>query len=130
MDVLGKKKEWVAVVNLNTQDKNGYLQSELPFCERKQYLIGANVKVKAYVDTTNCCNDYHDFKTCKTYDGCENKLITCYGCENQLTSQFIFKDKGPKHYSKDVKVTGTIYRVTNSHVSRRRTLLKHRDGGC
>ena len=36
MDVLGEEKEWVAVVNLNTQDKNGYLQSELPFCEDRK----------------------------------------------------------------------------------------------
>ena len=41
MDVLGKKKEWVAVVNLNTKDKNGYLQSELPYCKVRNYLIGA-----------------------------------------------------------------------------------------
>ena len=31
MDTLGKKKEWVAVVNLNTQSKNGYLQSMMPW---------------------------------------------------------------------------------------------------
>merc|ERR1712167_177831 len=49
MDVLGNEKEWVAVVNLNTQDGNGYLQSELPFCEDRKYLIGAKVKVKAYI---------------------------------------------------------------------------------
>jgi hypothetical protein len=117
MDVLGTKKEWVAVVNLNTQDKNGYLQSELPYCKRKQYLIGAKVEVKAYVDTTNCCNDYHDFTTCKTYDGCENKLTK-------------LKDKRHKHYSKDVVLTGTQYSVENSHVSRRRRLLQRHQAGC
>merc|ERR1711871_769971 len=64
MDMLGKEKEWVAVVNLNTQDKNGYLQSELPFCEGL----------------------------------CGNKLKK-------------LKDKYHKHYSKDVVLTGTQYRV-------------------
>ena len=49
------KKEWVAVVNLNTKSDDGYLQSELPYCKAKKYLIGANVQVKAYVDNNNCC---------------------------------------------------------------------------
>ena len=29
-------------MNLNTEDKNGYLQSELPYCEDRDYLIGAS----------------------------------------------------------------------------------------
>merc|ERR1711871_852223 len=68
MDVLGKEKEWVAVVNLNTQDKNGYLQSELPYCESKPYLIGAKTIVKAYVDNGNDCNGLVDYEKCK--DNC------------------------------------------------------------
>ena len=58
MDVLGDKKEWVAVVNLNTQDKNGYLQSELQYCKDRNYLIGAKVEVKTYRDETNCKADF------------------------------------------------------------------------
>merc|ERR1711871_224417 len=65
MDVLGNKKEWVAVVNLNTQDKNGYLQSELPFCEERKYLIGASLKVEAYVDESNCCKHLKSYKECE-----------------------------------------------------------------
>ena len=38
------------MVNLNTKDDNGYLQSELPYCKDRKYLIGAKVTVKAYVD--------------------------------------------------------------------------------
>ena len=118
MDTLGNETEWVAVVNLNTQDDNGYLQSELPYCKRKQYLIGAKVKVKAYVDTTNCCNDYHDFTTCKTYDGCENKLTK-------------LKDKHDKYYSKNVVLTGTQYDVKSSYdLGRRRRLLNNNRKGC
>ena len=49
MDTLGKEKEWVAVVNLNTQDDNGYLQSELPYCKDRNYLIGEKVEVKTLV---------------------------------------------------------------------------------
>ena len=64
MDALGKEKEWVAVVNLNTQDKNGYLQSELPYCKAKTYLIGAKVNVKAYIDRTNYCDGLIDYDTC------------------------------------------------------------------
>ena len=50
MDTLGENNEWVAVVKLNTEDENSYLKSEVPNCERVDYLIGATVKVKAYVD--------------------------------------------------------------------------------
>ena len=38
MDTLGKEKEWVAVVNLNTEEKNSYLQSELQYCKVRDYL--------------------------------------------------------------------------------------------
>ena len=55
MDTLGKEKEWVAVVHLNTEDKNGYLQSELKHCKSRNYLIGTKVTVKAYVDVDGCC---------------------------------------------------------------------------
>jgi len=50
MDTLGENNEWVAVVKLNTEDENSYLKSEVPNCLRADYLIGATVKVKAYVD--------------------------------------------------------------------------------
>jgi hypothetical protein len=135
MDVLGKEKEWVAVVNLNTEDKNGYLQSELPYCESKPYLIGAKTIVKAYVDNDNDCNGLVDYEKCK-----ENCVKECsFGkttelssycdtsCENKLKKLI---DKHHKHYSKDVVLTGTQYTVKNSHVSRRRRLLRYRKGGC
>ncbi len=116
MDALGTKKEWVAVVNLNTEDKNGYLQSELPRCEsEKRYLIGAKLTVKAYVDNENCCLGEVNYKKC--IDGCENKLKK-------------LKDKDHKHYSKDVKLTGTQYRVDDSHGGRRRRLLQQGNDGC
>merc|ERR1712167_6495 len=70
MDTLGKEKEWVAVVNLNTQSKNGYLQSELRYCKAREYLIGAKVEVKAYIDDSNCCDDLKDYKQCKGKDTC------------------------------------------------------------
>ena len=115
MDVLGEKKEWVAVVNLNTQDKNGYLQSELPFCEDRKYLIGSKVEVKAYVDESNCCKHVKGYKECE--DLCGKKL-------KKLTY------KRHNHYSKDVMVTGTQYSVDDSPGSRRRRLLQRHRGGC
>ncbi len=115
MDVLGEEKDWVAVVNLNTQDKNGYLQSELPFCEDRKYLIGAKVQVKAYVDDSNCCKHVKGYKECE--DLCAKKLKK-------------LKDKRHKHYSKDVVLTGTQYSVESSHASRRRRLLQHGRGPC
>merc|ERR1712100_278760 len=38
MDINGTRKEWVAVVELNDEDADGYLQSELPKCKVKKYL--------------------------------------------------------------------------------------------
>ena len=113
MDTSGNEKEWVAVVNLNTQDTNGYLQSELPYCmDRRKYLIGANVKVKAFVDTTKCCEGVN-YNQC---DGC--KLMD-------------LKDRNGKHFSKDVLVTGTMYQVKSSHVGgRRRRLLRSSKKTC
>jgi hypothetical protein len=112
MDTIGKEKEWVAVVNLNTQDKNGYLQSELPYCKLKPYLIGAEVQVKAYVDNDGCCDGWRDYNKCKEKDDgkCKPKLIEL------------------KHFSKNVEVTGTDYNVKD--VNRRRQLLQGRASGC
>ena len=115
MDALGKRKEWVAVVDMNTQDKNGYLQSELPFCEDRKYLIGASLKVKAYVDESNCCKHLKSYKECQEL------------CRKELEK---LMDKRHKHYSKDVVVTGTQYSVGDSHVSRRRRLFQYHKGGC
>ena len=117
MDTLGNKTEWVAVVNLNTQDKNGYLQSELPYCTDKNYLIGSTVKVKTYLDETNCCDKWKSYEDCKAKLGCEHKLKKLL-------------DKRHKHYSKDVVLTGTQYTVKSSHVSRRRRLLWGNRKGC
>ena len=74
MDTLGTEKEWVAVVNLNTKAENGYLQNELPYCEDRDYLIGSNVVVKAYIDNTRCCKHLKDVDKCKRKIGCENVL--------------------------------------------------------
>ena len=135
MDVSGKKKEWVAVVNLNTQDENGYLQSELPFCEERPYLIGAQIKVKAYEDANNYCGKLLDYDKCKSrcieecqYEKNTQSSLECQNsCDKKMTQ---LKDKRHNHYSKDVLLTGTLYTVTNSHVSRRRRLLQHGQGGC
>jgi hypothetical protein len=118
MDTLGNEKEWVAVVNLNTQDTNGYLQSELSYCKARDYLIGAKAQVKAYVDDDGCCDGLKDYNQCIGKVTCENKLIE-------------LKDKIGKHYSKDVVLTGTQYEVTSSNVvDRRRRLLQQHAGGC
>jgi len=110
MDTLGKEKEWVAVVNLNTKDDNGYLQSELPFCEDRKYLIGAKVTVEAYVDDSNCCKYIKGYKECKDLCGRKKKL--------------------KKLIDKRVVLTGTQYTVTNPHMNRRRWLLQHGQSGC
>ena len=53
-----EKANWVAVVNLNTKDANGYLQGELPRCKLKEdKLIAAEIKVDAFYDKNNCCGE-------------------------------------------------------------------------
>ena len=89
-----EQKEWVAVVNLNTKAENGYLQSELPYCKVRDYLIGAKVEVKAYIDNDGCCDGLKDYAKCAGKPTCENKLTE-------------LKDQKDKHYSKDVVLTGT-----------------------
>ena len=121
MDALGKRKEWVVVVNLNTQDKNGYLQSELPYCKVRNFLIGSKVGVKAYTDDTGCCDGLKDYTKCLAIEKCKHQKKILL---NPL------KDKRHKHYSKDVMVTGTQYIVDDSHVSRRRRLLQYGKGRC
>ena len=117
MDTLGKVEEWVAVVNLNTDDHNGYFQSELPHCQVQEYLIGANVQVKAYIDNASCCDGWKDYKKCKAKNDCKVHMPTR------------LRDIEEKKYSRDVVLTGTYSKVTNSHLSeRRRRLLKQRGG--
>ena len=86
MDTLGYEKEWVAVVNLNTQDTNGYLQRELPYCKARDFLIGAKAQVKAYIDDDGCCDGLKDYNQCVGKVTCENKLVK-------------LNDKNHKHYS-------------------------------
>lgn len=105
MDTLSSKKEWIAVVNLNTKDENSYLRSELPYCELRKYLIGAKVQVKAYIDNERCCDGWKDYEKCVEEPKCENKLTELKG------------------YSKDIVLTGTQYRVKSSRDNRRRRLL-------
>jgi hypothetical protein len=110
----GSVKEWVAVVNLNTQDKNGYLKSELPFCEDRNYLIDATVKVKAYTDYTKCCKQLKDYNKCQ----CKDKMVA-------------LKTKSNKGYSKDVILRGTSYEVCGEEgcqYSKRRRLLQKSGG--
>ncbi len=121
MDALGKKKEWAAVVQLNTKRDNSYLQSELPYCKVKEYLIGAKVTVKAYVDSTQCCDGWKDYNKCKTKQTCMGKLKPLSVNHNN----------NKEEYSKDVILTGTQYSVENTDLSskRRRRRLLSLDGG-
>ena len=102
MDTKGKIKEWVAAIHLNTEDKNGYLQSELPYCNAKNYLISTEVKVKAYIDNENCCKGYSDFNLCKTHHGCEGKLLN-------------MEDINNRPFSRDVHLIGADYTIKDTH---------------
>ena len=65
--------------------------------------------MKAYIDNDGCCNVIKDYNQCQS---------TCE--DDKLTE---LKDNRDKHYSKDVKLTGTHYEVTNSIIGRRRRRL-------
>jgi len=101
-----EKKEWVAVVNLNTEDKNGYFQSELPKCKLKNYLIGATVKVKAYLDSSNCCVGTRDYNECKDVKGCEAKLLE-------------MEDVYNRHFSREIRLIGPDYSIKPMHYYKR-----------
>eukprot|EP00942_MAST-04A_sp_MAST-4A-sp1_P005971 g5971.t1 len=88
------------------------LQSELPYCKVRKYLIDAKVVVKAYIDNDGCCDGLKDYKQCQST------------CEDKLPG---LKDKSNNDYSKDVVLSGTQYVVTSSHDdARRRRLLQER----
>merc|ERR1711918_205818 len=97
----------VAVVHLNTEDKNGYLQSELPYCNTKNYLISASVKVKAYIDSTNCCDGLKDYNKCEEVAGCTD--------ENGKTKLIPMQDFQNRKFSRDVILTGTDYEIKDTH---------------
>ncbi len=126
MDALGTEKEWVAVVNLNTKDDDGYLQSELPYCEERSYLIGTSVSVKAYVDSGNYCGKLVDYNECRSKCLAECRAGNCRKtCAKKLVQ---LKNRQDKHYSKEVVLMGTQYTV--SSISKRRRLLYSHQSGC
>jgi hypothetical protein len=113
MDATSTKKEWAAVVNLNTNSLDGYFQSELRYCKAKKYLIGTIVEVKAYIDGNNCCNDYRDFDMCvRDYNHCEKEL------ESQKLA-----DVNNKHFVRSVTLKGSEYEIVDPHKTRKRRLL-------
>ena len=112
MDTFGKQKEWVAVVALQTSPADSYFKRELPYCESREYLITDMVNVKAYVDAEGCCVGSPDYKKCKS--GCSTaRLRNAHG----------------KPFSKEVLLTGSMYRVSDPS-SRRRRLLQRQLAGC
>jgi hypothetical protein len=135
MDVLGSKKEWAAVVNLNTKDDNGYLQSELPYCERKDYLIGSKVSVRAFIDERNCCGGEPNYEKCMKLNEvrclifrkgkCFFKRKKVAKCADKLKP---LPMRYNKKYAKLVELRGTQYSVKS--VNRRRRLFRAHRRGC
>ena len=78
----------------------------------REYLITDMVNVKAYVDAEGCCVGSPDYKKCKS--GCSTaRLRNAHG----------------KPFSKEVLLTGSMYRVSDPS-SRRRRLLQRQLAGC
>ena len=84
----------------------------------KDYLIGASVEIKAYVDSDSCCDGWKDYTECNGKATCKSKL-------HKLI------DKGGNHYSKKLLVTGSRYEVSRSYSgNKRRKLLQESTGVC
>ncbi|MAD25690.1 MAG: hypothetical protein CMO44_16140, partial [Verrucomicrobiales bacterium] len=100
---------------------HGYLQSQLPFCEQNDYLIGAKIEIKLYDDESNCCDGMRDYDECMQLhdtvliDGVVKRKLKCSG---RLQER---KDGDGRHFVKTIDVTGTQYGV-NDRVKRRRLL--------
>jgi hypothetical protein len=114
MNAKDRKKEWVAVIKLNTHAKNGYFQSELKQCFAKPYIPRAEVKVNVFVDKKDCCNGNKDYEKCiSTKTNCQSEVMT-------------FKSKyGDKDYGKIVTLDGAWYEIKGSHIDRRRRLFQN-----
>ena len=112
------KKEWVAVIKLNTHTEKGYFQSELKQCFEKPYIPKAEVKVNVFVDKKDCCNGNKDYTKCiSTEDAnCKSKLKT-------IKSKYSDKDIG-----KMVTLFGARYKIKGSHIDQRRRLLQTTGG--
>jgi len=116
MNADGTIKDWAAVIKLNT-DEGGYLKSEMPKCEDAEYLPRTELTVKVYEDKGpgECCQGSKDVEKCEKSRSC--KMID-------------FLNKGGKHFSKEVEVTGTVYEVKDSVTRRRRLLNRGGHGNC
>eukprot|EP00944_MAST-04C_sp_MAST-4C-sp1_P013671 g13671.t1 len=108
-DPLKEEKVWVAIAKLDSQSDDGYLQSQLPFCEQKDYLIGAKIEIKLYDDESNCCNGMRDYDECMQLhdtvliDGVVKKELKCSGRLPEI------KDGDGRHFIKTIDVTGTQF---------------------
>ena len=128
-DPLQEEKVWVAIAKLDSESDDGYLQSELPFCQQKDYLIGAKIQIKLYVDESNCCNGMRDYDECmRLHDTVlvKNTVQRKLKCSGRLREKI---DGDGRHYVKTIDVTGTKFQV-NGRIIKRRRLLQGRFGRC
>ena len=82
----------------------------------RKYLIGAKTVVKAYIDDDGCCDGLKDYEQCQST------------CDKGGLAKL--KDKHNKHYSKEIVMKGTQYKVENALSGRRRRLLQESTEGC
>ena len=63
-DPFKDEKKWVFLMNLDSESKKGYLQSELSQCKTTNYLPTSNVNVAMYIDKEGCCAETRDYSRC------------------------------------------------------------------
>ena len=108
-----KNKEWVALVQLDSTSKDGYLQNELAHCKTLDYVpqTRVSVEVKLRTPTQIPCRWNHKLNCGWTYPYLPAKH---------------YHTKRPLEYTVDM--TGTTYEYNTGHRRRRRLLARSRQG--
>eukprot|EP00944_MAST-04C_sp_MAST-4C-sp1_P011936 g11936.t1 len=101
-------KHWVALVQLDSTSKDGYLRSQLAHCKSLDYVPMTSMTVKVEKKVLNCRN--------KGYKEIE--------CSHEYRPLYHHHTKRQLEYAVDV--TGSQYTVTTIHKSRRRLLWSQR----
>merc|ERR1711988_566009 len=132
-----KSREWVALVQLDSTSKDGYLQNELAHCNTLDYVPQTRVSVKVEVPTPT--KKYCEYQVCVAKAAkaanAANEVGDCIKWEKRRrhcdwTYPYLparhYHTKRPLEYTVDM--TGSTYEYNPGHVSRRRLLWRSQSG--
>ena len=140
INVNGKKnKEWVALVQLDSTSKDGYLQNELAHCKTLDYVPQTRVSVEVKLRTPT--KKYCEYRECVKRDDrrrrrrLQTNLKDCIKWETKTkhcgwTYPYLpathYHTKRPLEYTVDM--TGSTYEYNTGHARRRRLLWGSKRG--